>query len=296
MDTKKNVLSICVPTYNGGQSIQKCLQSIFSAREKYQDIVEIIVSDNASTDSTYDILQSFDEPNYYVYRNTENIGYNKNLCKLIDNYANGEFVWTIGDDDLISRFSLELFMKYRSEMDILLLRNIGLSGDGIEELEKTRNLEAYKMSYYQAIDRIASGANILATFMSCAIFRRENVKNIDKSEIQESDWNTYSKVFPNGYLLNIGFGKSMKVFYAEDVFVYNVPLQRDWAEKMIHIQTKILPEFYFDICKNRDAYKDLRRTRMIFIKALVKIAIVYSDVNYKRKAIQSLVKILCKRW
>lgn len=286
-------LSICVPTYNGSQTIGRCLQSIIEARKGFEDVVEIIVSDNASTDDTYKIVSSIREANYYVYSNADNIGYNKNLFRLVDEYSKGEFVWTIGDDDLISKYSIELFMKYACEMDILLLKNeILLEYDSINN---KRKLTADKMSYYMAIDKIANGSNILATFMTCAIFRRETINRCDKSNIQVSDWDTYSKVFPNGYLLNVGFSESNNAYCADEIYVYNIPTDRPWREKMVHIQTKILPEFYIDVCKNENAYKSLKRTRNILVRGLLKTSIFYNNFKYKRKAIKSLYCILTCR-
>lgn len=286
-------LSICVPTYNGAQTINRCLQSIFEARKGFEDTVEIIVSDNASTDETYRIISSITETNYYVYSNKVNIGYNQNLFKLIDEYSKGEFVWTIGDDDLISKHSIELFMKYSAQMDILLFDNRILSENS--SLNSARKLTANKMSYYMAIDRIANGSNILATFMTCAIFRRETINRCDKTNIQVSDWDTYSMVFPNGYLLNEGFSDCENAYCADEIYVYNIPIPRPWAENMVHIQTKMLPEFYLDVCKNENAYKTLRRTRFLIIKALIKITIFYKDFKYKKKAIKSLCGILTCR-
>ena len=286
-------LSICVPTYNGAETIKLCLQSIFEARKGFEDTVEIIVSDNASTDDTHKIASSFIESNYFVYRNNVNVGYNQNLYRLVDEYSKGEFVWTIGDDDLISKYSIELFMKYASQMDLLLLDNRVLSNN--DALNSARKLSARKMSYYMAIDKIANGSNLLATFMTCAIFRRETINKCDKSNIQVSDWDTYSKVFPNGYLLNVGFSDCNNAYCADEIYVYNIPVARPWAEKMVHIQTKMLPEFYIDICKNENAYKALKRTRFLLIKALLKISIFYKDIKYKKKAIKSLYCILTCR-
>lgn len=290
------LLSICVPTFNGASSIKTCVESILAARAGHEDEIEVIISDNGSEDNTFEIIDAIHENNYHVHRNEHNLGFKMNLCKLIDDYARGEFIWTIGDDDLISSHSIELFLKYYRNMDLMLLKNEMLSVEKNDALLRECNLSAKRCSYFEAVDSIASGGNILATFMSCAIFKRSVVSKIDKSLIQEDDWKSFSSIFPNGFLLYTGFSGSEKVYCVDDTFVYSLPIQRPWADMMIYIQTKVLPEFYLDICKkDYDVFKRLKRTRRIIIKALVKIALVYKDSRYKMIAMKSLMKIIMRR-
>lgn len=291
----KILLSICIPTYNGGGSIGACLDAIFEARRGYEDCVEIIVSDNASEDDTYEIIQKYNEKNYKTYRNNANIGFNRNLFRLIDEYASGEYVWTIGDDDLIACQSIKLFLNYVDEMDVLFLRNELLKGSIKDVLRKERKISAEKMSYYEAVDNIASGSNLLATFMSCAIFKKKIINKINKSDITEGDWSTYPKIFPNGYLLDLGFNHSKNIYCADEVFVINLPTQREWSNRMIRIQTEIIPQFYLDVCDNKNARKKLKKTKRIIINTLLKCAIVSNESKYKKSAIISLIKIV-ERW
>lgn len=288
------LLSICVPTYNGSRSIRECLNAIFEARRGFESLVEVIVSDNSSNDGTFEIVQQFNEINYRFYRNESNIGFNKNLFKLIDDYAEGTFVWTIGDDDLIARQSVKFFLKYAPCMDALLMKN-GFLEHGTEMvLSKERNLYAKKTSYYEAVDTVANGSNLLATFMTCAIFRKKPINAIDKTNIKDSDWSEYSKIFPNGYMLDLAFRESHCVFCSDDIFIYSVPIERNWRDKMAYLQTEILPQFYLDICSDKRAKKCLKRTKMLLIKALVKCMITLDECKYKKSAFNSILRILMK--
>ncbi len=68
------LLSICIPTYNRSQYLVNTLDSIIND-EGFCDEVEIVVSDNASTDDTGVVVQAYVKkyPNIKYYRNDENI-------------------------------------------------------------------------------------------------------------------------------------------------------------------------------------------------------------------------------
>ena len=68
------LLSICIPTYNRSQHLAHTLDSIISD-DGFCDEVEIVISDNASTDDTGIVAQSYASKyaNVKYYRNEENI-------------------------------------------------------------------------------------------------------------------------------------------------------------------------------------------------------------------------------
>ncbi len=67
------LLSICIPTYNRAEYLEKSLDSLVN-QENFSQI-EVVISDNASTDATSDVCRKFTEryPNIFYYRNEENI-------------------------------------------------------------------------------------------------------------------------------------------------------------------------------------------------------------------------------
>lgn len=93
-------LSICIPTYNRASLLRECLDHLLPQIIKYND-VEVIVSDNASTDGTDLMIKEY--LNKYVflkyYRNTENLGYAGNQVKLLSR-ARGEYIAILCDDDV----------------------------------------------------------------------------------------------------------------------------------------------------------------------------------------------------
>jgi len=93
-------LSICIPTYNRSKCLSECLQSIMSAVSGYERFVEILISDNASTDGTGDIIRAFQKTYPWIryHRNAQNIGGERNFF-LLATMAKGENIWIFGDDD-----------------------------------------------------------------------------------------------------------------------------------------------------------------------------------------------------
>lgn len=98
-----DLVSIGLPTYNGALKIRRALDSLLS--QTYQNI-ELIISDNASTDDTREICAEYasrDKRIRYI-RQKENIGQFQNFPFVLRN-ANGKyFMWTADDDWWDPRF------------------------------------------------------------------------------------------------------------------------------------------------------------------------------------------------
>jgi glycosyltransferase involved in cell wall biosynthesis len=96
-------ISVCIPTYNRAALLKGCLNSL--VRQTYRDI-EIIVSDNCSTDATAAVVADCPDPRLRYYRNDSNIGPYPNLNRLLE-LAQGEYVCILHDDDVYAQDFLE---------------------------------------------------------------------------------------------------------------------------------------------------------------------------------------------
>lgn len=104
------LLSICIPTYNRGHTLDKLLESIEEEINSSKcNNVEIIISDNASTDNTEEIVNKYIKKNLSIlyYRMNENMGFGVNINNSIK-IASGDYCWFIGADDTIEKNSLNL--------------------------------------------------------------------------------------------------------------------------------------------------------------------------------------------
>ena len=73
---RKTLLSICIPTYNRAEYLKKSIDSIVNQDEFINKQVEIVITDNASTDNTENIVTDYANryENIIYYRNEKNIG------------------------------------------------------------------------------------------------------------------------------------------------------------------------------------------------------------------------------
>jgi hypothetical protein len=95
-------LSICIPTFNRAELLASALASLAPQIRELGDEVELIVSDNCSTDSTQEVVEQVARqcPIRY-HRNDENVGVIGNFLGGVENLAAGEFCWMMGDDELV---------------------------------------------------------------------------------------------------------------------------------------------------------------------------------------------------
>ena len=102
-------LTVGIPTHNGSMYIKETINSILSQLDGIdQNQLEILISDNASTDTTEEIINEYvaQYPNIFsYYRNDMNVGYDRNV-DLLFKRAKGTFVKLLGDDDTIVENSL----------------------------------------------------------------------------------------------------------------------------------------------------------------------------------------------
>lgn len=112
------LLSICIPTYNRKDCLIQCLESIVNKQDLSE--IEIVISDNASSDGTNEIMKEYliKYPNIIYFRNDENIGFDKNVLKVIS-LASGKYCLFIGDDDAFFDQSLtntiDILKTWRAE-------------------------------------------------------------------------------------------------------------------------------------------------------------------------------------
>ncbi len=144
---KQPLVSISIPVYNAEKTIAETVQSILD--QTYQNL-EIIIVDNASTDSTLKILQKFKDPRIKIYKNEKNIGAEKNFSKCV-RLANGEYTAIFHADDVylstMVEKQIEIFQNNPNIGAVFTMANkINTHGEIIGETKlppKLKNKEYY---------------------------------------------------------------------------------------------------------------------------------------------------------
>ena len=114
------IISITIPTYNRAYLLEKALEALCRQidEDHLHDQVEIVVSDNCSTDRTEAITRNFISKGRYhiIYnRNAENIGVIKNILKLVE-LCTAKYWMFYGDDDIIGPGALRAMISgFQSE-------------------------------------------------------------------------------------------------------------------------------------------------------------------------------------
>lgn len=101
-------VSIAICTYNGEKYLQEQLDSLLN--QTYNNL-EIIITDDRSTDRTMEILSSYTvrDKRVKVFQNETNIGYVKNFSKAIS-LCSGDFIALADQDDIWKLTKIERFI------------------------------------------------------------------------------------------------------------------------------------------------------------------------------------------
>lgn len=96
------LVSLVILAYNQEKFIS---EAIVGALSQTYDNLEIIVSDDCSTDNTYEIARQTikkynGDKKIYLYRNEKNIGLVPHVNKIFSQYVNGEYIALAGGDDI----------------------------------------------------------------------------------------------------------------------------------------------------------------------------------------------------
>jgi glycosyltransferase involved in cell wall biosynthesis len=106
------ILSIVIPTYNRASLLEFSLGHLISnlLNMENSSLVEIVISDNHSTDNTSKIVTNYINNNNGLLikynRNSTNLGFDRN-CIEGAKLCSGRFIWFVSDDDIIKSNSLE---------------------------------------------------------------------------------------------------------------------------------------------------------------------------------------------
>ncbi|MFA6547756.1 MAG: glycosyltransferase family 2 protein [Candidatus Magasanikbacteria bacterium] len=178
-------LSICIPTYCRANNLDQCLSTIFAQIGKNPDLlseIEIVVSDNASTDNTRLVVEKFIKQysNITYFINKENLGCDANYIESVVN-SNGKYAWIIGDDDFILNGALDYLVKYLKN-NILALYTV--------QTEKFVDMATVykKRNYLENVEHFAPKAhneffakNYCIGLLSSMIFNRQMWLDVDRT-------------------------------------------------------------------------------------------------------------------
>lgn len=104
------ILSICIPTYNRAQELERQLRFFFDEIDERNEF-EIIVTDNSTNEDTKIVTEAFIVSYKYLryYKNEKNIGLVDNVIKAVE-LSKGKYVLVLGDDDKFEKGILDYIL------------------------------------------------------------------------------------------------------------------------------------------------------------------------------------------
>lgn len=137
---KNPLVSICIPTYNGGSFIEETLNSALN--QTYLNF-EIIITDDKSTDNTIEICRAFakKDKRIIVFENEQNLGLVGNWCECVDK-ATSKWVKFLFQDDLLIADCIEKMMQaaLQNNVDFVICNREYIFEEGFDPKIK-RNYE-----------------------------------------------------------------------------------------------------------------------------------------------------------
>lgn len=241
-------ISICIPTYNRAKHLANCLQSIMLNTQSARADIQVCVSDNCSTDETECVVRRAQESLAIKYqKNHSNLGRVRNYLNVVD-MADGDFVWLVGDDDLLMPYALEKLSELinkHSDIDFFYINSFHLTTAYVSAYPQpfdTANLPKDMVPFSAwAVSgemRFLDLVNPKISFdflggMFLAVFRRGNwlrsVGVLDEVAILDTKpFSHFDNTFPHVKIFTKAFANSRAFFYAEPLSVC-LTGAREWA-------------------------------------------------------------------
>lgn len=252
------LLSICIPTYNRPEHLRNCLTSI--SQQNSSDF-EVCISDNASKSDIAKIIKPFKKKFRIRYkRNKRNLGFAMNVLN-VSLMAKGKFIWFLGDDDLLSKNSLNYLtklIKKNNKINFFWINSYYLDVSYLKKFSNNfninnlpKNLKTHSpqkkdriLDFFDLIDHRVCFDYLIGFYVNC--FNRElwiknlhvcNLKNMKDKKVWSNFDNTafFIKVFCEA------FGNS-KAYFCSKALSVNLSGVREWTDLYPLVEIVRLPE------------------------------------------------------
>jgi glycosyltransferase involved in cell wall biosynthesis len=175
-------VSIGVPVYNGGRFLERALQCLVS--QTFSDI-EIIISDNASTDNTSEIIERFSaiDSRIRVIRQPVLIEAIENFNAVVKEAAGEFFMWAASDDEWEPKWIEKLLAEMQDPSVCLAFGHlVNIDKDGVV-IKKYKFIPFYgnallqRLQYYFR-DEHDGKANIIYGIYRTSVIKKNPFREI----------------------------------------------------------------------------------------------------------------------
>lgn len=182
------LVSICIPIYNGEKYIRETMDCVLG--QTYRNI-EVIISDNCSTDKGIDIIRGYNDSRVKIFSNQKNMGIKYNYLKVFT-YATGKYMTFMGADD---GMALDTIEKEVTILEDPKYKNVSLV-NGFVTIINDESKQVYLKkfifgtglfsSYWAIRSNFLYGSNILGE-PNGALFKREHYEKIPEPKFEKGN-------------------------------------------------------------------------------------------------------------
>lgn len=208
--TNHPLVSVPVITYNSSKTIVETLDSIYN--QTYPNI-ELIVSDDCSTDNTVEICQKWISAhnrrfnNIKIIKSPINTGVSAN-CNRAEDACNGEWEKMIAGDDILFPKCIETFLKYvgdRVDLPCIFSRVQCFSAIDGKIVDVPFDYDFFSLSREQQLNKLVYNGNCIPApgiFTNIVLMRRLGIRNDERIPFLE-DYPKWINILNSGYKLEL---------------------------------------------------------------------------------------------
>jgi len=178
------ILSICIPTYNRFYQLKECLVSILFSAKGHESDIEIIVSDDASTDNTKETVSELQ--NKYPF-----VKYHRNVANTRDgnfyilaNLAAGKYIWIFGDDDKMAPNAVSTILKLIESDYNPILCDYSIWSNDFSRMLNSKYLDFTNDKTIRNPDDLLRNMGLKLGFISCVIIKKESFLSLPPEEYE----------------------------------------------------------------------------------------------------------------
>ncbi|OQX56443.1 MAG: hypothetical protein B5M53_01435 [Candidatus Cloacimonas sp. 4484_209] len=255
-------ISIIIVTYNSGEDIENCLNSVLNEKSP---TYEIIVIDNASTDNTKEVLKKYEKVLTVVYA-TYNLGYSR-ANNIGFRYAKGKYIFLLNPDATLNPGSLKkMFDIIEKNNDVIAVAPLLLNLDGTVQ-SSIRSFPDYRVLFFEltGLSRIFPASRFFNRWRLPG-FRYDKIQDVEqpmasaillrrsffKKDFMDESFTMFFNDVDLCYRIKSGGGRILFFPYASVMHIRGKSTGKE-REKMIPLHTKGFIRYFV---KHRKTLKD----------------------------------------
>ena len=203
-DNPKNLelVTICIPVKNGEPFIRDALDSCFN--QTYKNY-EILIVDNASTDGTVKIVESFGSKKINLIKNPIDIGITANFNVCIE-HARGKYIKFLCADDLLNANCIEIMLvafKMHPQASLIITQRTIINNNNAVIGKRNFPSHLDEIDGYKVINKCLFGSNFIGEPTAVMFRKSDALRGFSMKYRHLLDLEMWFHLLEKGTLVNI---------------------------------------------------------------------------------------------